>query len=33
LTKIKRGKESIKRRLTCNSAKEEYPLTYQLIER
>jgi hypothetical protein len=32
LTKIKEGKELIKRRLTCNSAKEEFPLTYQLIE-
>lgn len=32
LIKIKRGKALIKRRLTCNSAKEEYPPIYQLIE-
>jgi hypothetical protein len=32
LIKIKQGKALIKRRLTCNSTKEEYPLTYQLIE-
>lgn len=32
LIKIKQGKDLIKRRLTCTSAKEEYPLTYQLIE-
>ena len=32
LIKIKRGQALIKRRLTCNSAKEEYPLTYQLME-
>ncbi len=31
LIKIKRGKSLFKRRLTCNSIKEEYPLTYQLM--
>ena len=32
LIKVKQGKSLIKRRLTCNSTKEEYPLTYQLFE-
>lgn len=32
LMKIKEGRESTKRRLTCNSSKEEYPPTYHLIE-
>lgn len=29
--KVKRGKAASKRRLTCTSAKEEYPPTYELI--